>query len=91
MLYSYDNLDSHEKVLFNLAFKEVRVGVENAFGRVQKWFPILGLQKSYWNYDLELLELAVGAAMKLHNWMLRKRGIRYNAQEDPQNHMRELY
>ena len=91
LLFSFDNLDDAQKEIFNLAFKEVRVGVENAVGRVQKWFPILGLQKSYWNYDQELLELAVGAAMKLHNWMLRTRGIRYNAEEDPQHHFRDLY
>jgi hypothetical protein len=91
LLYTYDNLSDEDKVTFNLAFKEVRVGVENAFGRVQKWFPILGIQKSYWNYDEEMLELAVGAAMKLHNWMLRTRGLAYDAQNDPQNHLRHLY
>ena len=35
-LISNDLLDSTEKVLFNLTFKEVKVGgVENAFGRVE--------------------------------------------------------
>ena len=67
------------------------MGVENAFGRVQRWFPILGVQRSYWNNDIELLELATEAAMKLHNFMLRSRGISYNAEEDPHNYYRHLY
>ena len=91
LLISYDNLDTPEKILFNLAFKEVRVGVENAFGRIQNWFPILGRNKRYWHYDEDLLELAVGAATKLHNWMLRNRGLQYEAQANPRNHYRDLY
>ena len=75
-LISYDVLDTEEKQLFNLAFKEVRVGIENAFGRVQRWFPILGQATKYWPYDEELLNLSVGAATKLHNWMMRHRGIK---------------
>lgn len=90
-LISYDILDTQEKIDFNLAFKEVRVGVENAFGRVQMWFPILGVEKKFWTYDLELLELAVGAATKLHNWMLRNRGLSYNAQDHARNHYTEFY
>lgn len=84
-------MDAEYKKTFNLAFKEVRIGVENAFGRVQMWFPILGVQRSYWNYDLELLELSTDAAMKLHNFMLRQRGVVYNAEDDPHNHFRFLY
>lgn len=88
---SYDQLDTESKKTFNLAFKEVRIGVENSFGRVQMWFPILGLQRSYWNYDVESLELATDAAMKLHNFLLRSRGLNYNAEDDPHNHYRYLY
>jgi hypothetical protein len=91
LVISYDNLDTVEKEIFNLAFKEVRVGVENAFGRVQMWFPILGAASQYWRHDEELLELAVGAACKLHNWMLRIRGLQYDALQSPRNHYREFY
>jgi hypothetical protein len=90
-ILSYDILDDEGKRTFNLAFKEVRMGVENAFGRVQKWFPLLGLQRQYWNYDMELLELATDAAMKLHNYMLRSRGLSYNAEDDPNLFHRDLY
>jgi hypothetical protein len=88
---SYDILDTDEKALYNLAFKEVRVGVENAFGRVQMWFPLLGVNRMYWNYDEEMLELAVGAATKLHNWMIRNRGLSYNAEDNPRNFYRHMY
>lgn len=90
-LMSYDQLDTESKKTFNLAFKEVRIGVENSFGRVQMWFPILGLQRSYWNFDVESLELATDAAMKLHNFLIRSRGLNYNAEDNPQNHHRHLY
>jgi hypothetical protein len=67
------------------------MGVENAFGRVQMWFPILGVNRSYWNHDEEMLRLSVDAACKLHNWILRNRGLQYDAAANPQNHYRDLY
>ena len=88
---SFNQVNTEYKALYNVAFKEVRVGIENAFGRVQMWFPILGIEKCYWNYDDELLELAVGAATKLHNWMLRNRKVSYDALENPRNFHRNLY
>ena len=91
LIISYSNVDTPEKAIYNVAFKEVRVGIENAFGRVQMWFPILGIEKCYWNYDDDLLELAVGAATKLHNWMLKHRNVSYNALDDPRNFHRNLY
>ena len=90
-LASFNNTNNENKALYNAAFTEVRKGIESAFGRVQMWFPILGLQKTYWNYDDELLELATGAATKLHNWMLRTRGVSYNAENNPRNFHRNLY
>jgi hypothetical protein len=39
-----------------LAFKEVTLGIESAFGRVQMWFHILGNEKSFWTFDEETLE-----------------------------------
>ena len=88
---SFSKVDDRDKALYNVAFKEVRVGIENAFGRIQMWFPILGINLAYWKYDDEMLELAVGAAIKLHNWMLRKRGLAYDAQENPNNFHRDMY
>lgn len=91
LVISYDNLNDRDRQIFNLAFKEVRVGVENAFGRVQMWFPILGSMSLYWRYDEELLELAVGAACRLHNWLLKHRTLAYDALEHPQNTYRDYY
>ena len=80
-----------EKMNYNLAFKEVRVGIENAFGRVQLWFPLLGVEKKQWPYDDKLLGTAVEAACKLHNWMMRHRRLSYNAEDNPRNFYREMY
>ena len=91
VIYSFDNPNTEERVLYNLAFKEVRMSVENAFGRVQMWFPILGVQRKYWNYDEEMLCLAVEACCKLHNWIIRSRGLRYDPISDPRNHWNEIY
>ena len=91
-VYSFNDLrGDRSRQVYNLAFTEVRKGIENAFGRVQMWFPILGVQQREWNCDLELLELSVEAAMKLHNWMIRRRGLSYNAQNDARNHLTYLY
>lgn len=91
LLISYSKVDDRDKALYNVAFKEVRVGIENAFGRVQMWFPILGRAKQYWPYDEEMLELAVGAATKLHNWMIRNRKLSYNAADSTRNFHRDMY
>ena len=88
---SFSKVDDQDKALYNVAFKEVRIGIENAFGRVQMWFPILGVNLAYWKHDSELLELAVGAAIKLHNWMLRHRELEYDAQNNPRNWYRDMY
>ena len=42
ILVSFNKVNTPEKALYNVAFKEVRMGIENAFGRVQMRFPILG-------------------------------------------------
>ncbi len=52
--------------------------VETALGLVQRWFCILGNAKKRWNYSDELLGLAVHAAVRLHNWMLRNRNLNYD-------------
>ena len=90
IIYSFDDLTDETRALYNLAFKETRVGVENAFGRVQLWFPILGVLLREWTYDDELLELAIGASFKLHNWILKNRRLNYDAQNNPLNHFNHL-
>ena len=42
-LISHTKVDNRDKAAYNVAFKEVRKGIENAFGRVQMWFPLLGV------------------------------------------------
>lgn len=91
-LVSFSNVGGAEdRALYNVAFKEVRMGIENAFGRVQMWFPLLGINLSYWKYDDELLTLAVSASIKLHNWMMRNRNLAYNAEDSTRNFHRDLY
>ena len=55
------------------------------------WFSILGTEKAHWTYDEEMLLLSVGAATKLHNWMLRHRGLAYNDQDYPRNTYSNVY
>ncbi len=60
---SYKNPGNDEvKQLFNLAWREVRTGVENSYQRVGAWFPLLGnnkknshIQKMYCFYPSMLL------------------------------------
>lgn len=68
---------------FNLCFTDFRKGVENAFGRVQNWFPLLGNKLHKWNYEHYTLILAIHAAARLHNWMLYVRGLDYDPSMDP--------
>ena len=68
---------------YNNAFTDYRKGVENAFGRVQMWFAILGNNKSKWDYNRHTLTLAVHASTRLHNWMLHERGLNYDPTTDP--------
>ncbi len=91
VMVSFEVLDTEPKKDFNAAFTEVRREIENSIGRVQLWFPILGSKKKYWPYDEELLELSVGAATKLHNWMMRNRGLDYSAINNPSNFYRNYY
>jgi hypothetical protein len=90
-LISYDVCDTEEKRIYNAAFTEVRKGVECAFNRIQRWFPITGVNKAYWNYDHRLLSLAINASTRLHNWLMRTRGLEYNAENNPYNHYRDMY
>lgn len=68
---------------FNVCFTDFRKGVENAFGRVQNWFPLLGNKINKWCYEHYTLVLAIHAAARLHNWMLHIRGLNYDPTMDP--------
>ena len=68
---------------FNTAFTEFRKGVENSYGRVQMWFPILGNSKSKWNYDHITLNYSVHACSRLHNWLMHARHLNYDPTADP--------
>ena len=91
LLYSHNNMNDRNQKLFNLTFTEVRKGVENSFGRVQMWFPILGNQKSKWNYDEETLYNTTQAACRLHNWMMHNRLLKYSASTNPKYLFRSFY
>lgn len=68
---------------FNISFTEYRKGIENAFGRVQNWFPLLGNQKCKWNLQHYTLDLAVHASVRLHNWLVHIRDLNYDPTIDP--------
>ena len=83
ILTSFSILDTREKQMFNATFTEGRLGIENAFGRVQAFFPLLGRNKKYWPYDEETLQLAINASCLLHNFLLRSRHVMYNQAANP--------
>lgn len=73
------------RAAFNACFNSFRIGVENAFGRQQQWYPILGYRREYWTYARELLVLVIHATARLHNWKMAEEGLNYNALLDPNN------
>eukprot|EP01040_Poterioochromonas_malhamensis_P006627 gene6627-7139_t len=75
--------EDNSRSTFNNSFTEYRKGVENAFGRVQNWFPLLGNNKYKWNYKHFTLNVAVHAAARLHNWLLQVRDLNYDPTLDP--------
>jgi hypothetical protein len=72
-----------DKIRYNLAFREVRQGVENSYGRVGMWFPLLGNNKKKLSYSEKVLFLAINAAVRLHNWIMDSEGLSYSALEAP--------
>ncbi len=82
---SYKNPgNDQDKIHYNLAFREVRMGVENSYGRVGMWFPLLGNNKKKLPYSKKVLFLAVFAAARLHNWIMDSEGLLYSALESPE-------
>lgn len=80
-----------DKKLFNVAFKEVRQGIETAYSRTCRWFPILGNNKQKWNYSDTVLQLAVHAASRLHNFIMNTENLSYDALSNPENWYRDYY
>ena len=61
---SYKNLGNDAvKKLWNLAFCEVRTGVENSYKRTGAWFPLLGNNKYKFEYLGKVLFLAIHASI----------------------------
>lgn len=90
--YSYKNPGADEdKKLFNLAFREVRTGIETSFARVCAWFPILGNNKRKWNHGDDVMQLSIHAASKLHNWIMNTENLSYSALTSAENHFRPYY
>ena len=75
---SFREPNTPARVAFNLAFKEVRLQIENVYGRIQNWFGVLGNKKAKFNCNPTLLSLSIQAACRLHNWMLHTRKLNYD-------------
>ena len=89
---SYDNPGVNEaRKLFNVVFREVRVGIETAFARMCNWFPILGVNKGASNYDDETTMLSIHAACRLHNWIMNTENLCYDAETSAENYFRPFY
>jgi len=76
LLCSYKNPGNDAtRIPYNLAFHEVRQGVENSYGRAGIWFPLLGNNNNKLLYSEKALILAIHAAARLHNWILHTENI----------------
>jgi hypothetical protein len=52
--------------------------VENTCQRVGAWFPLLGMNKKKLPYSERVLQLAIHAAMWLHNWIMNSEDLILN-------------
>jgi hypothetical protein len=83
---SYKNPGNDDvKKLWNLAFQEVRTGVENSYQRTGAWFPLIGNNKRKLPYSDKVLFLAIHAAIRLHNFTMNSEQLSYAAQESVDN------
>jgi hypothetical protein len=68
---SFKNPGNNEvKILWNLASREVRPGVENSYQRTGAWFPLIRNNKRILPYSDQVLFLAIHAAIRLHNFIM---------------------
>jgi hypothetical protein len=88
--YKYPS-NNEVKKLFNLAFHEVRIGIENCYQRTGAWFPILGNKKCKLPYSEAVLFLAIHAASRLHNFKKYTENLSYSVTESVQNHYHKYY
>ena len=73
-----------DKAHFNMMFTEVRKHVENAFGQVQMWVPILGNRKKRWDCGQKLFKFTVKESFLMHNyWIMRIRNLNYCPSTNP--------
>ena len=83
---SYKNPGNDDvKKLWNLAFREVRTGVENSYQRTGAWFPLIGNNKRKLPYSDKVLFLAIHAAIRLHNFIMNSEQLSYAAHESVDN------
>jgi hypothetical protein len=71
--------------LWNLAFCEVRSGVENSYQRTGAWFPFIGNNKHKLPYSDQVLFLAIHAAIRLHNFIMNSEQLSFSAAESIDN------
>jgi len=84
LVMSYNNIFGDEnRSAFNYTFTEMRKQVENQFGRITLWFPILGNAKKKWDLDVSLFNLTIYATFNLHNWLIINRGLNYDPTTNP--------
>jgi hypothetical protein len=89
---SYKNPGNNpDNIHYNLAFFEVRQGVENNYGRVGMWFPLLGNNKKKCPILENVLFLAIHAAAWLHNWIMDSKNLWYSAMESPEDLFHSYY
>ena len=79
------------KKLWNLAFFEVRTGVENSYQRTGAWFPFIGNNKCKLPYSVQVLFLAIHAAIRLHNFIMNSEQLSYSALESVDNMYVDYY
>ncbi len=79
------------KKLFNLAFCELRTGIENSYQRTGAWFPLLGNNKHKLPYSEPVLFLAIHATIRLHNFIMNTENLSYSATELVENHYHNYY
>jgi hypothetical protein len=92
LLCSYRNPGNDAtRIRYNLAFREVRQGIENSYGRVGIWFPLLGNNNKKLPYSEKVLFLAIHAAARLHNWIMDTENLSYSALESPEGLFRNYY
>jgi len=83
---SFKNPRNNEgKKLWNLAFREVRTGVENSYQKTGAWFPLIGNNKHKLPYSEKVLFLAIHAAIRLHNFNMNSEQLSYSALESVDN------